>query len=161
MDMKNEITYTVVAYNHACIERIISVCVYKTSRKAEETNNYLTFSLHHKPFTYVRAAFNETVEKGKTYYSFDGEQRAIATNRTSPIEALRDAFNLLAQKRPTEFKPHYLSTAMGKIINTLRRMYQEENIASVSFIMMQDQKYLLACQNTDGNRIMVHDDLTY
>ena len=82
MDMKNEITYTVVAFNHACIGRIISVCVYKTSRKAEETNNYLTFSLHHKPFTYVRAAFNETIEKDKTYYSFDGEQRAIATNRT-------------------------------------------------------------------------------
>ena len=160
--MENETIYTVVVYNHIQIKRLMSLIVYKTNSKVVENNNYLTNILGNKIPSFS-LPFTEIIEKDKMYYYNYclGGERAIATNRATPIDALRDAFNCLVKKNQTVLEPHYMSMAIGKIINTLRRMYQEENIASVSFIMMQDQKYLIACQNTDGNRIMVHDDLTY
>ena len=164
MDMKkNDISYTVVAYNQRYIGRLVSLEVYKTTSKVRETNNYLTATLEINGRVGTRTItvtipFNETIEKGKTYHLVGYGERAIATNRTTPIEALRDALNCLTKKHPTEFEPHLLSMAMGKIANTLRKMYQGDNIANVRLIIRQNKEYYLTCLDTEGNSTTIHND---
>ena len=155
--MENQTTYTAIAYNHSCIGMLISFDVYKSTIKVNKTDSYLTLKLHCKPFTSIRIPFDETIEKGKTYYSFDYGQKAIAVNRTAPMEALRDAFNLLARKHPTLFEPHHLSTAMWKFISTLRRMYQDENISDVSFSMRKNKTYILTYRDREGKTVTVRN----
>jgi hypothetical protein len=154
--MENETTYTAIAYNHAAIGRLISVDIYKTASKVVESNDSLVMPTQ-SIIGGFSMPFDETVEKDKTYYLNGYGERAFAINRTTPMEALRDAFDCLTRKRPTEFEPHYLQMAMGKIINTLRLMYRDDSISNVSFAMRQDQTYLLVYRKTPDDVTTVHN----
>ena len=155
--MESEIAYTVVVHNRLSIGSILSLEVYKTPSKVTDANNVLNIPMRNG-FSAIRMPFKEIIEKDKMYYyRHCGVERAVAANRTTPIEALRDALNCLMEKNPTTLEPHLLSIIMGKIINTLRLMYQDDNIYTVGFVMNQDQTYLLN-YNTKDDVITVHDD---
>ena len=153
---KNETTYTAIAYNHSPIGRIVSFDIFKTASKVAESNSSLVMPTQ-SIIGGFRMAFDETIEKDKTYYLDGYGERAIAINRTTPMEALRDAFDCLTRKCPTEFEPHYLQMAMGKIINTLMMMYRDDGIHNVSFAMRRDQTYLLTYRKTEHDVTIVHD----
>ena len=157
--MESDITYNVIAYCYTYVGRVMAFDVYKSIRKVAETNSYLKLILCHEPFAIIRIPFTETIEKDKTYYynKYGGTERAIITNRTTPMEAIRDAFNCIAKKQQDTFEPHYMSMAMGKIISTLRRMFQEDGISNVNFAIRQDQAYVLMYQNKEGKVVTVHN----
>ena len=157
--MENNASYSVIARNKGWIENLVSIEVYKTPSKVTEEKSFLTIPTRNG-FSSIRLPFTETIEKDKTYYYYRhcGGEKAVTINRTTPMEALRDALHLLTKKNPTTIEPYLLSVIMGKTINTLRKMYQEGNIYSVGFVMGQDQTYLLNYLNTENDVITVHDD---